>query len=253
MVGTPIQYFLSDTPYPGSGGSGGSPGVPPCTGNNLHKTLVSLLGVAAAPDLLGSSLPSGVCTDSSSGVPTPTTPCYALDLSGGCQGVAGPGLPSVPIGGLPFVPTGSASCGSPPLDNTKSHSWVTPGVPAGTTINLKGTGSMTAYLMSGSGVAVNVNVCLGLYIVPGGLLGSLLGNLLSTPIGATVTASVTAQAGVPTPVSFNFNVGSAGQIVGSLLGTRIEVVVWLAASASTNVSLAYDQAQFASQLTLMSS
>jgi hypothetical protein len=111
--------------------------------------------------------------------------------------------------------------------------------------------------MSTSGVAVNVKVCLGLYLVPGGLLGSLTGNLLQSPIGVAVSASVTAQAGVPTPVSFNFNTGlsSVDQINGGgLLGLpRVELVVWLAASASTNVSFVYDQANFASQITLMTS
>jgi hypothetical protein len=129
---------------------------------------------------------------------------------------------------------------------------VTPGIPSGTTLNLNGTGSTTVYLMAGGGVAANVTLCLRLYFVPGGVLGSLTGNLLATPIGATVTANVTAQAGAPTPVSFNFDVGSTAQIVGG--GSplpQIEVVYWLQASAGTNVSLSYDQAQFASQLTLM--
>lgn len=232
LTGTPVQYFPCDSAY-----SGSSCGTPSCSGNALHNTLVSLGLVLPAPDLLGSSLPSGTCTTGG----TTTPPCFASNLSSGCQG-------------LPLTPTGSTSCGSsPPLDNSKSHSWVTPGVPSGKTLNLSGAGSMTAYLRSGSGVAINVNLCLGLYLVPGGVIGSLTGNLLSTPIGAVVTANVSAQAGVPTPVSFNFNVGSADQIVGGgLLGLpRVEVVLWLAASAGTNVSVAYDQAQFASQLTLV--
>jgi Tfp pilus assembly protein PilE len=229
--GTPNQYFPCDSSY-----SSGSCGQPPCSGNVLHKTLVNLLGLlglAPVPDLLGSGLPSGACTGSGG---TPTPPCYATDLSAGCQG-------------LPIAPTGTTCGSSPPLDNTKSHSWVTPAVAVGTTFN--GNGSLTAYLQSGNGVAVNVTVCLGLYIVPGGILGSLLGNLLQSPIGVTVSANVTVQAGVPTPVSFNFDTLLNSTVSVSVLGTRIEAVVWLAASAGTNVSLAYDQAQFASQITLM--
>jgi hypothetical protein len=69
----------------------------------------------------------------------------------------------------------------------------------------------------------------------------------------TVGASVTAQAGVPTPVSFNFNTSPSAAVNLNIAGTRIEVVLWVTASAGTNVSLAYDQAQLASQLTLMTS
>jgi hypothetical protein len=231
LPGTPLQYFPCDSTY-----SGGSCGQPSCSGNVLHNTLVGILGLLApVPDLLGSNVPSGSCT---SGTGTPTPPCYATNLLSGCQGL--------PIGG-----TGSSSCGSPPLNNNESHSWVTPGIAA--TLNLTGTGSLTTYLMSTSGVAVNVKVCLGLYLVPGGLLGSLTGNLLQTPIGVAVSASVTAQAGVPTPVSFNFNTGLSSALQINVLGTRVEAVVWLAASASTTVSFVYDQANFASQITLMTS
>ena len=251
LTGTPVQYFLSDTPY-----TSGSPGVPSCSGNNLHDTLVNLLGllgIAPVPDALGTTLPSGSCgttgtTGGTGTTGTATTPCYSLDILSGCHG----GL----LQGLQFAtntPSGSNGCGSgPPSDNTKSHSWVTPGISNGTTVDLNGTGALTAYLENSSGVAVNVNVCLGLYVVPGGLLGELLGNLLSTPIGVTVGASVSAQAGIPTPVSFNFNTGATAAVSGNILGVaRVEVVLWITAAAGTNVSLAYDQAQFASQLTLM--
>ena len=45
--------------------------------------------------------------------------------------------------------------------------------------------------------------------------------------------------GVPTPVSFNFNVGQAAAISSTVLNlARVEVVVWVAASAATNVGLA---------------
>jgi hypothetical protein len=235
LSGTPLQYFPTDCSY------SNSCGTPPCTGNLLHNTLVStLLGtVAAAPDQLTTSLPAGVCTDGSG---NPIPPCFGLDLGCGNGG-----------GGVPIKPSGNATCGTPPTDNTKTHSWVTPQVPVGTTVNLNGTGSMTAYLESGSGVSVNATVCLGLYIIPGGVLGTLSGNLLSHPIGATVSASVSASAGIPTPVSFNFNVGQAAAVSSTILNVaRVEVVLWVAASASTNVSLVYDQAQFASQFTLMS-
>lgn len=229
----PVQYFFCDSSY-----SSSSCGPPACSGNNLHNTLLGVLGVAASPDQLESTLPTGSCTDTSG---NPAPPCYGLNLLSNCVG-------------LPITPVSSSSCGTgPPSSNSQAHSWVTPGIPSGTTLHLTGSGGLTTYLESSSGVAVNVTVCMGLYVVPGGVLGLLSGNLLSTPIGAVVSANVTAGAGFPTPVSFNFNVGSADSIAGGgILGLpRVEVVLWLAGSASTSVQMAYDQAQVASQVTLM--
>jgi hypothetical protein len=232
---SPVQYFFCDSSY-----SNGSCSAPACSGNNLHNTLLSVLGVAPSPDLLGSTLPSGSCTDQGG---NPAPPCYGLNILNNCLG-------------LPITPVSGSSCGSgPPSSNSQAHSWVTPGIPSGTTLNLTGTGGLTTYLQSSSGVAVNVTVCMGLYVVPGGILGSVLGNLLSHPIGAVVSANVTASASFPTPVSFNFNVGSADAIAGGgLLGLpRVEIVLWLAANAGTSVQFVYDQVSAASQVTLMTS
>jgi Tfp pilus assembly protein PilE len=233
LNGTPIQYFLSGTPV------GGTVSPPSCSGNNVHHTVASVLTTPPSPDQLVTALPTGACTDGSG---NPITPCYALDVGCGSNGGEG----------LPFVPTGSSTCGTAPSDNTKTHSWLTPAVPAGSTVNLNGTGGMTSYIQSDTGASVSATVCVGLYIVPGTVLGTLTGNLLASPIGVAAATSVTAAAGAPTPVSFNFNVGSTGSVtstVGNL--ARIEVVIWIAASSSTKVSLAYDQAEFASQVTLM--
>jgi hypothetical protein len=116
-------------------------------------------------------------------------------------------------------------------------------------VNLTGKGTMTAYVESASGVSVSATVCVALYVVPGGIL-SVLNNVLATPIGITGSATVQASAGVPTPVSFDL--GGAGQAVGSVTGPlRVEIVVWVQAAASTDVSLVEDQAQFASQVNLM--
>ena len=216
-------------------------GNPPCSGNNEHQTAVNwlsgLLNTGPTPDQLVTGLPSGSCVD---GGGNSTPPCFAVNL--GCNSGSG----------LPVVPTGNSSCGSPPTDNSKSHAWVAPAVPVGSTVNLNGTGSMTTYLQSGNGVTANATVCLGLYIVPGGVLGALSGNLLAHPIGAAVSASVSVAAGAPTPVSFNFNVGQGATLTSTALNiVRVEAVVWVAASAGTQVDLDYDQAQLASQLTLI--
>lgn len=230
LSGTPQQYFPIDCAY------NSSCTTPPCAGNSLHQTLFSVLSNPAAPDQLSPSLPTGNCADGSG---TPTPPCFATDA--GCG--SGAGLP---------IPANGTTCGSPPTDNSKVHSWVAPQIPVGTTVNLNGTGSLTTYLESTTSAAVNATVCLGLYVVPGGVLGTVSGNLLSQPIGVTASASVTAAAGVPSPVSFNFNVGSTAALSSTALNAvRIEVVVWIAASAGTTPSFVYDQAQFASQITLM--
>ena len=233
------QYYFSDTAYTSS-----SPGEPVSSaGNNLHQSVVPSVSVAPSPDLLGSAPPTGASTSGTPPVPTP--PCFGLDL--GCG--SGGGLPMQPCStGCPS--TGTAPCYTPPLNNTQSHSWVTPAIAAGTTWTLTGTGNMTTYVESGTGQAINATLCMGLYVVPAGTLGVVTGNLLAQPIGAAVSASVYAVAGVPTPVTFDFNVGSGNYAVASTGLARVEVVLWIAGSSSP-VEFVYDQAQFASQVTLM--
>jgi hypothetical protein len=242
LVGTPLQYFPTDCPYNGScvSGGGGSATTPPaCAGNPLHATLVASGQTPPAPDILSPTLPAGQCLDSGG---NPLPPCYATDLS--CGG----------LGGLPLRPSGSNACGSPPADNTRGHSWVTPDIPAGTSVNLTGTGSMTSYLQSTTGATVSGTLCLGLYIVRDSTLGSQSGNLFATPIGSTATASVTAPASAPAPISFTFTTGQ-GATVSSSTGNlaRIEFVEWLAGTGSTQMTLDFDQLDFPSQVTLMSS
>lgn len=232
--GTPDPVFLCDSSYSGSCGSGGSD-TPSCTGNNLTQTLVGALGLFPAPDAASGALPTASCTDSGG---NPTPPCYGLDLGvTGCQG-------------LPILPNGS-SCGTgpPTTDNKHAHAWVAPVIPQGSSLNLTGSGAMTTYLESPSGASVSGTLCLHLYVVPNTGLG-ILNNLLTTPIGATVSANFNASAGVPTPVTFNFSFGNATTVSANLGAVRILIVVWVAASAST-VEMVYDQAQFASEVTLM--
>ncbi len=231
VPGTPTPNFLCDASY--SSGCG----QPGCAGNNLDQTLVStvvnLLTILPTPDSAGGNLPTGACS---------TPPCYGLNVPGvtGCQG-------------LPIVPSGNPTCGSgPPADNTKSHSWVGSAIPTGSSVTLTGAGAMTTFLESTSGVAVNATLCLRLYVVPNSSVLAGLG-LLSTPISAVISANVSAAAGVPTPVTFNFPSAAitANTAIAATLGpVRIEFVVWLAASA-TPVEMIYDQAQFASEVTLM--
>jgi hypothetical protein len=123
---------------------------------------------------------------------------------------------------------------------------VTPAIAAGSTWNLAGTGTMATYFESGTATPVNATLCMALYALPSGLGGTLLG----TQIGATFSASVYASAGVPTPATFDFNVGSGTYALVSTGAARIEVVVWVVNSSSA-VDLVYDQSQFASQITFL--
>ena len=223
--GTPSPNFLCDASYASGCGQ------PACTGNVLAQTLGTAGLIAAVPDLAGTNLPTGMCA---------TPPCYGTNLLAGCQGV-------------PINPSGNSTCGTgPPVDNTKAHAWVGPSIPTGTTVTLTGAGAMTTFLESTTGAAVNATLCLRLYVVPNSSLG-LLNSLLSTPISAVISASVTAAAGVPAPATFEFpsSAITANTAVSASPGpVRIEFVVWIAGSTSP-VQMVYDQAQYASEITLM--
>ena len=97
-------------------------------------------------------------------------------------------------------------------------------------------------------------LCAALYAQPTGLLGTLV-NLLPphvTQIGATVSVNAAVAAAVPTPVSFGFNLGGATALSSTVLSQlRIQLVVWLAASAGTDVGIVYDHPYASSQLSLV--
>lgn len=233
---TPVSYQLHDCSY------NGTCNPPSCSGNPLHDTLVAVGTVAPAPDLMSASLPSGNCTSSTAPNP-PTPPCYETDL--GCGG-SGTTPPCGSGCGIELPSTGTGCGSGPPLDNSKSHSWVTEQVPLNQSINLSGPASMTSYLVAPGGTSVNATVCLELYLVPSSVLGSLTGNLLATPISSVISEGVTANGAFPSPVSFNFNIPP------STVGAQnsIELVMWMGASGGP-VDIVYDQADFASQLTLL--
>lgn len=208
-----------------------------CAGNALDSTIS---GTGAVPDLLGTGLPTGDCESGTP--PTPSPPCFDTDL--GCTG--GGSCPT--CGGLQIPPTSGSTCGTPPSSSTQSHSWVTPAIASGTTWNLTGTGTMTTYVESATGSPVNATMCMALYALP---TGPVVGNALTgTQIGATFSASISAAAGVPTPVTFDFNVGSGTYALASTGLARVEVVLWFT-NTSSAVNLVYDQSQFASQVTFL--
>ncbi len=266
LTGTAVDYYLTDSP------SGGSY-QPPTASHPLHQTLTSFAcTLGGLPSTCPPKPDQLITTPPSTGGELP--PCAATNL--GCvtstpipaAGGGGPG-PNPCNGGiaptdangncstglrLPHPSADSSSCPSPPVDNTRSHSWVSSAIPTGTTVNLAGTGGMTMFMQSAGSTAVNVTLCAGVYIQPGGLLGTVTTLLppAVTQIGATVSRSAQATAGAPTPVSFGFNLGQAATLT-STPGSpvRIELVVWLAASAGSDVALVYDHPYMSSQMTLI--
>jgi len=89
---------------------------------------------------------------------------------------------------------------------------------------------------------------MAVYALPTGL--SQQGGLFANQIGAAVSTSVYAAAGVPTPATFDFDLGSGTYAIASTGLARVEVVVWIANSTSA-VNLVYDQAEFASQISFL--
>jgi hypothetical protein len=112
-------------------------------------------------------------------------------------------------------------------------------------LNLTGTGSTTLYLQSTTGTTVNANICVGLYVVPGGVLTGTL-----TPIGTTFTLTASAS-GVPTPITLDFNagIGPGAYAVTGIAGTEVELVVSVAAT-NGSVEIVNDPPAFTSQANL---
>jgi Tfp pilus assembly protein PilV len=222
--GSAVTFYPTDSSY-------NATYTAPCADNAPHPTILGLIPLVQppVPDQMTSSVPSSC----SGFVSNP--PCFSTGV--GC-------LPGV--GGRELVPPSSGgSCGSPPSDNTKSEFWVTPSLALNTKVT--GSGAMTLYTQTAGGASINVTLCLQLYLEPPALLGVLSG-LLTQPIGAVVTVNVQAYPGVPTPITFNFNNNSSATV--SILGTRVGVAMWLAASAQ-NVVLIYDHPNFTSSMQLI--
>ncbi|GAC1438157.1 MAG: hypothetical protein NVSMB51_13550 [Solirubrobacteraceae bacterium] len=248
--GTPVTYFPCDTQAMSFSGSllGGynNACTPPSTNHATQCTialcnvlqctptnvLTPLVSGCQNPDLMSTTPPSGM----------PATPyCFSTDV--GCPSGSSPSG-----GGGKVIRKDSSDCTAAnpwsQSDNTKGVFWVTPAL--GTATTLTGAGGTTLYTQTTSGVAASVTICVGIYLVP-----NLL-DLISTPPVKLGVAAYTSAAwpGVPTPVSFGFNYLAAATTQLVAAGTRIGVRVWVAASSSSDVTLIYDNAQFASQIQL---
>jgi hypothetical protein len=125
----------------------------------------------------------------------------------------------------------TAGSGNPPCTSMPSgavaQSWLTQPIPAGASWNLTGTGHAALYLQANT-TSVTAKICVGIFVVPGGLLSGVLPD-----IGTSFLATATVQ-NFPTPITIDFNaaLGPGGYLVSNIAGTKIEVVVWVAASAS---------------------
>ena len=243
-LGTANTYFLYDTPamtFTGSlFGAYNTMRQEIAASHATQPTIALLNGLLCLPlallyagcqnpDLMGAAPPP-------QDAQTPATPyCYATDI--GC---------AVGVGGRTIRrDTNNCATANPwtQTNNTKGAFWVTPALGASTT--LTGDGGMTLFTQTSSGVAASATICVGLYIMP----ASLLGLITVPPVQLGVVAyAALAWPGVPTPVSFNFNFLGAGTTQLVAAGNRIGVRVWIAASASTDVTLIYDHPQFASAL-----
>ncbi len=249
-TGTPNTYFLYDTPgmtFAGSlFGAYNAVRQPIAGSHTTHPTIAALNSLACTPlvallplvagcqnpDLMGPTPPP---QDAS----TPAVPdCYSSEL--GC----------LASGGRPLLRDSSSCAVANPWtqsNNSKGAFWVTP--PLGAATTLTGDGGMTLYTQTANGAAASATICVGLYVVPASLLG-----LITVPpvqLGALAYTAV-AWPGAATPVSFNFNFLGTGTTRLVAAGNRIGVRVWVAASASTDLTLIYDHPQFASELQLNS-
>ncbi len=264
-TGTPNNWFLYDTPAMNfSGGvlsTYNTTRLPILGPHTTPPTIAQLLGGVCLPvSLLDSGCQNPGTMGSTPPPQDPTTPvlpyCYSTDVGCPLATLLPDGSqpsPGQTVGGFSLVNSGT-SCSTPnatlwtQTNNTKGVFWVTPALAASTT--LTGDGGMTLYMQnSTTGLAASVTLCVGIYVVPGPLLGLI--SLPPVQLGVVAYAS-TALPGVPTPVSFNFNFLGTGNTQAVVAGNHIGVRVWLAASSSAGVSLLYDHPQFASALQLNS-
>lgn len=187
---------------------------PVCTGTGCGTTCTDPTTGQTGP-CTGAPCPN--CT------PISTNPCSGSTCGVSCTGTVCTGCtPTTCPGG-----SGSPPCTQMPA-GAVAQSWLTQPVPTGGRWNLTGSGSTSLYLQSNT-TTVNASVCIGVYVVPGGLLGGTL-----PPVGVAYGPTTVPVGTVPTPVTLNFNagIGPGGYLVGSVAGSLVEVVVWVAANAN---------------------
>jgi hypothetical protein len=232
--GNANSLFLYDTPATQSYSSS------PTADHTLHNTVATCAGGSCpTPDLMGSSAPAGT-----------TLYNYSTDL-GGPNGSSAAGLQ---YSGGRLLETSSGGCSNPPSSsssssNAQAEAWVTAPLSAATTLN--GQGGVTLYLQSANGVAASATICLALWAYP-----NSLANLTSTP-PTEITALSQAISSLPTspsPVSFTFDFSGVSSSQRTLAANqRIGVEIWLASSSGANAAIAYDEADYSSEIQLNTS
>jgi type II secretory pathway pseudopilin PulG len=181
------------------------------------------------------SAPGNTCVDTS------TIKCTPVSYYPNCQGQMSTTPPTGTGGSCPLP---SGPCLSPP---TGTPAWPTPAIPAGANWSLTGTGDMTAYLQGNNGQAVSGTLCLAIYLYPQGVLGGLPPIALGTPQGQPFTVAANAP---PTPITFDFNVGSGDYLIASTGLAQLAVELWVSGSV-TPVNFDYGSPATASQVTLL--
>jgi hypothetical protein len=109
---------------------------------------------------------------------------------------------------------------------------LTQAIPLGSSLKLTGAGNVTLFLQQNTGSTVSANVCIGLYVVPGGVLTGTL-----VPIGATFTNQLNVTSGAPMPVTLDYDLGlgALGYTVSGTTGTDVEVVATVQASSAVSI------------------
>lgn len=191
------------------------------------NALLNILNGCPKPDLLGEDpapLLGGVL---------PSLFKYSTDIAG--TAVAGGRILKRDVG----------CSGTPSADNTKSHMWTTPTLPAAT--KLTGQGGLNVYSQTVDGVAAGATLCVRFYDVSNSIL-----NLLGAPPTAIGTTSYTLSSWPtsPAPVSFNFDF--TGSDVTVPAGRRIGVRIWAANSSGADLDLFYDHPSYPTSVQLNS-
>lgn len=221
-------WFLYDTPatkatWTATGGD--HPTHPTIAPTGLCSGLTAALAIGCpVPDLMGEDP-----TPSDGGDRADPPPDRSTD-QGGSAGSGG------------RVLRRDVSCGgSPSSDNHRSQLWVTP--PQAAARTLTGSGGMTLFTRTAGGATAAVTLCVRFYVVPGSIL-----NLIAMPPVAlgTVSYALAAWPGVTTPVSFTFSLPGSDLRIGA--GERLGVRIWVAASAESDVVVAYDDPALQSSL-----
>jgi hypothetical protein len=226
--GTPNTWFLYDTPAT-------STYAAPTASHTTHAT-VAPTGSCSGGNTSGCPVPDLMATSQPAG--TTTSPLYDYSSEQTGDSFTGGRILKTDVG-----------CSSTPstTDNTKGELWVT--APLSSSMTLTGEGGMSLYTQTANAASASVNLCIGVYNVPGSIT-----NLVSSPptsLGVISYSSPTWPT-VLSPISLHFDFLASGSTVTVASGHRIGLRIWIAGSGGADIAVAYDNPTYASQVELNS-